>query len=118
MRVFTLRQTFVSDTTLYRAVSENYGVPIHQTARTEVAFQLLLAYDRDVAQNVNLKLRYLFFTEYRHLSVPNHRIDLTLTGKINNYPNANLSGVLLYDRDQDRRIQYSQALAFGILFTL
>ena len=116
--VFTLRQTIVKDTTIRRYVPQNYGVPLNQTTRTELAFQLLADYDRDVARNINLKLRYQFFVDYRHLNVTDHRIDLTLTGKINNIVNANLSGVLLYDQDQDSRIQYSQALAIGLLFTL
>lgn len=45
-------------------------------------------------------------------------LDLTKTGKINKAQNANLTGVLLYDQDQDSRIQYSQALSIGLLFTL
>ncbi len=115
---FTLRQTIVKDTTIRQYVPQNYGVPLNQTARTEVAFQLLADYDRDVAQNINLKFRYQFFADYRNLAATDHRIDLTLTGKINNLVNANLSGVILYDQDQDNRIQYSQALAIGLLFTL
>ncbi|CAN5248453.1 DUF3078 domain-containing protein [soil metagenome] len=116
--VFTLRQTYVNDPVVRLYVPENYGVPLDQTIRTEVAFQALTNIDRDVAKNLNLKLRYLFFVEYRNLGAPDHRIDLTLTGKITNLVNANLSAVLLYDQDQDTHVQYSQALAIGLLFTL
>ncbi|MFD2571953.1 hypothetical protein ACFSUS_15020 [Spirosoma soli] len=45
-----------------------------------------------------------------------HRTGPTLTGKINNIVNANLSGVILYD--QNSSVQYSQALAISLLFTL
>ncbi|GAB3641972.1 hypothetical protein [Spirosoma arcticum] len=46
-----------------------------------------------------------------------HRLDVTLTGKINKALNANLTGVLLYDKNQDSPIQYSQAPSIGLLFT-
>ncbi|CCH54736.1 hypothetical protein BN8_03937 [Fibrisoma limi BUZ 3] len=114
--VLTLRQTFVTDTTVRQYIPENYGVPPDQTSRTEIAFQFVANYDQDFAQN--LKVRYQFFADYRNLAAPDHRVDLTLTGKINKLFNANLSGVLLYDQDQDTRIQYSQALAVGLLLTL
>lgn len=116
--LFTLRQTFVKDPTVRLYVPRNYGVPLDQTVRTELAFQAVVDYDRDIMENINLKLRYLFFADYRHLKAIDQRIDLTLTGKINKLVNANLSGVVLYDQDQDFHIQYSQALALGLLFTL
>lgn len=116
--LLTLRQTFVTDPAVRRYVPQNYGVPLDRTVRTELAFQLVANYDRDVARNVNAKLRYQLFANYGNLAGTDHRLDATLTGKINEVLNANLTGVLLYDQDQDFRIQYSQALSIGLLFTL
>ncbi|WP_254448872.1 DUF3078 domain-containing protein [Spirosoma rhododendri] len=116
--VFTIRQTFVIDPAVRRYVPQNYGVPLDQTVRNEVAFQALFNYDQDIAQNINLKFRYLFFVDYRNLKATDHRLDFTLTGKINSLLNATLNGVVLYDQDQDYQIQYSQALSVGLLLTL
>ena len=115
--VFTVRQTFVADPAVRLYVPRNYGVSLDQTVRTELAFQALFNYDQDIAQNLNLKFRYLFFVDYRNLKASDHRLDFTLTGKINKLLNATLSGVVLYDQDQDYKIQYSQALSAGLLFT-
>ncbi|AUD07573.1 DUF3078 domain-containing protein [Spirosoma pollinicola] len=115
--VFTVRQTFVTDPDVRLYVPRNYGVPLDQTVRTELAFQAIFNYDQDIAQNVNLKFRYLFFADYRDFKASDHRLDFTLTGKINKFLNATLSGVVLYDQDQDFKIQYSQALSAGLLFT-
>lgn len=115
--VLTIRQTFVTDPAVRLYVPRNYGVPLDQTVRTELAFQALFNYDQDIAQNINLKFRYLFFVDYRDLQATDHRLDFTLTGKINKLVNATLSGVILYDQDQDYQVQYSQALSVGFLFT-
>ena len=116
--ILTIRQTFVTDPTVRRYVPKNYGVPLDRTVRNEIAFQLVADYDQDIAQNINLQFRYQLFAEYRDIAATDHRFDLTLTGKINKTLNANLSGVLLYDQDQDLKIQYSQSLSIGLLFTL
>ena len=114
----TVRQTFVTDPTVRQFVPMNYGVPLDRTRRTEVAFQAVASYDRDIAKNVNLNFRYQLFADYTDIAATDHRLDVTLTGKINEWLNANLSGVLLYDQDQDFKIQYSQALSIGLLLTL
>jgi len=116
--VLTLRQTFVTDPAVRLYVPRNYGVPLDRTVRTELAFQALFNYDQDIAQHVNLKVRYLFLIEYGDLAASDHRLDFTLTGKINSLLNATLNGVVLYDQDQDFRLQYSQALSVGFLLTL
>jgi hypothetical protein len=58
-------------------------------------------YDHDIASNISLNFRYQLFATYRDLAATDHRLDLTITGKINKVVNANLSGVVLYDQDQD-----------------
>ena len=45
-----------------------------------------------------------------------HRLDLTLTAKINSVLNVSLGGIVLYDYNQDRAFQYSQNLSLGIAF--
>ncbi|MEX2566583.1 MAG: hypothetical protein WD431_11620 [Cyclobacteriaceae bacterium] len=45
-----------------------------------------------------------------------HRLELTITAKISDIINVTLTGISLYDLDQDPGIQYSQGLALGILF--
>ncbi len=116
--VLTLRQTFVTDVRVRQFVPMNYGVPLDRTMRNELAFQAVASYDRDIAKNINLNFRYQLFADYTDIAATDHRLDLTLTGKINDFLNANLSGVLLYDQDQDFKVQYSQALSIGLLLTL
>lgn len=116
--VLTLRQTFVTDVRVRQFVPMNYGVPLDRTMRSELAFQAVTSYDRDIAKNINLNFRYQLFADYTDIAATDHRLDLTLTGKINDFLKANLSGVLLYDQDQDFKIQYSQALSIGLLLTL
>jgi hypothetical protein len=43
-----------------------------------------------------------------------HRLDLTLTAKVNTLLNVSLGGIVLYDYNQDRAFQYSQNLALGL----
>lgn len=116
--VLTLRQTFVTDPTVRLYVPMNYGVLLDRTMRNELAFQAVASYDQNIARNINLNFRYQLFADYTNIAATDHRLDLTLTGKINDFLNANLSGVLLYDQDQDLKIQYSQALSIGLLLTL
>lgn len=113
----TLRQTFVTDLELYKTEPKNYGVPIGKTLRNEMAFQFIANFDKDVLPNLNLKARALIFSNYEDLAATDVRFDANLTAKINKWVNVNLSGVLLYDQDMDTKIQYSQTLALGFLYT-
>ncbi len=108
----------MTDPTVRLYVPMNYGVLLDRTIRNELAFQAVASYDQDIARNINLNFRYQLFADYSNIAATDHRLDLTLTGKINDFLNANLSGVLLYDQDQDLKIQYSQALSIGLLLTL
>ncbi len=115
------RLTFVTDTTIYRNVPSNYGVDIGETMRYEwLAANILANLDKDIAENLNLKVRYALYANYENLTLEeiDHRLDLTLTAKINKLIDVNLAGILLYDKDQDEDIQLSQSLAIGIVYTL
>jgi hypothetical protein len=115
------RFTFVTDTTIYRNVPNNYGVPIGETVRTEwLSAQIQAMFDKDIAENVNLKWRYLLFANYEEFAFNtiDHRLDLTITAQVTKWLNANLAFVGLYDRDQDDDIQLSQILALGLQYSL
>ncbi|GAB3333415.1 DUF3078 domain-containing protein [Larkinella ripae] len=113
----TLRQTFVTDDSITIGEPARYGVAPGKTVRNEFAFQLIANFDRNIAQNLNLKARYQLFANYETLNAIDHRLDVSLTAKINKYVNVNLTGIILYDKDQDDAIQYSQGLAIGFLYS-
>jgi len=93
-----------------------YGVPIGSTFRNDLAFQVVTAFEKDVFQNVNLKTRYAVFVPYNNFGYINHRLDVAVTAKINRFMNVSLTGVGLYDRNTDLKIQGSQTLAMGLMF--
>lgn len=99
-----------------------YGVKLGRTTRFEVlAAQILAEFDKDIATNVNLKARYLLFANYGSdfaLRRIDHRLDASLTAKVNRYVNVALTGILLYDYDQDTAIQYSQGLTLGLIYSV
>ena len=98
-----------------------YGVDPTRTTRFEwFAFQMLAEFNKDIAKNVNLKWRYLMFVNYQTLDLKkiDHRLDLNLTGKVNNWLTVSLGGILLYDYDQGSRVQLSQAFSLGVLYTV
>lgn len=114
----TARQTFVLDTALYRTNAQNFGVSPGKSFRNELAFQIVSAFDKDIFKNTNLKARYAIFIPYEDIAVNriDHRLDVALTAKINRFMNTSLTGVILYDRDTDVKVQASQTLALGFAF--
>ncbi len=97
-----------------------YGVEVGKTTRIEaLAFQLLAEYNNEIAENLNLKFRYLLFANYETLEMRtiDHRVDINLTAKVNKFVNVSLGGILLYDFDQDSGVQLSQAFSLGFLYT-
>ena len=97
-----------------------YGVRLGDMVRYEwLSTQVQFEYNRDVVTNVNLKLRYLIFSNYENFNFKNtdQRLDVNITAKVNKYINASIGSILLYDRDQDDRLQLSQAFSLGFLYT-
>ena len=95
-----------------------YGVrPCHSTY-WQVGFQALAQLEQPLGNNADLKLRYVLFVDYARLRLvdTSHRLDLTLTAKVNSIINVSLGGIVLYDYNQDQGFQYSQNLALGIVF--
>lgn len=115
-----VRQTIVANKELYVNTPDqrNYGVPIGRVLRNEVALMQVVAnFDKNIAENVNLKWRYMMFANYRKLNAIDHRIDAMLTAKVNKYLNVNLGAILLFDKDQSPDVQFAQTLALGFLYT-
>ena len=112
----TARQTFVLDTTIYRTNPNNFGVVKGKTFRNELAFQIVTAYEKEIFTNVTLKTRYNMFIPYDNFGHIDHRLDVNMVAKINKFMNVSLTGVGLYDRDTDTKIQASQNFALGLTF--
>jgi hypothetical protein len=119
----TARQTFVLDTSLVRINSlaensgfNNYGVPAGATFKNELAFQVVSNFDKEIAKNLNLKMRYLVFIPYDRLDYTNHRLDVELRARVNKFMNVTVTGVGLYDKNTTDKIQASQTLALGMVF--
>lgn len=120
---FSPRVTIVADNNgRFDAVSTTspYGVVVGENTRFEwLAFQMVAEFNKDIAENVNLKWRYMMFANYETLEAKtiDHRLDLNLTAKVNRFVNVSLGGILLYDFDQDSGVQLSQAFSLGVLYT-
>jgi hypothetical protein len=119
---FSPRLTVVRDPTRFQGSPTDiiYGVdPGHSTRWEVLAAQALAELDQPLGPNANLKARYVLFGNYETFTPQkvDHRLDLAITAKVNKYINVSLSGILLYDYDQDPGVQYSQSLALGILLS-
>ncbi len=113
------RFTFVTDPEIINNVPLNYGVPQGRQVRTEwLAFQLFATWDKEVNENLSIQSRYQLFSNYETLAFKtiDHRLDLTITAKITRFVDVTFTSINVYDIDMDPGIQYSQALALGILY--
>ncbi len=112
----TARQTFLLDTTLYKNNPKNFGVEIGKRFKNELAFQSVADFDKDIAPNLNLKMRYLLFASYENISNIDQRLDVTVIAKVNRLVNVTVGATALYDDNFSGKIQYSQNLALGVMF--
>lgn len=123
MSPFAPRVTIVSDNNgRFDAVdpAKPYGVTKGESIRYEwLALQIQAEFDKDIAKNLNLKWRYLMFANYETLELKtiDHRLDIGLTAKVNNFMNVNIGGILIYDIDQDLKAQLAQAFSLGISYS-
>jgi hypothetical protein len=116
---FSPRFTFVTDETIINNVPENYGVPAGQTMRAEwLAFQLFATWNKKFSENLTLNSRYQMFANLETLGFKtiDHRLDFTIIAKVSKYVDVTFTSINVYDIDMDPGIQYSQALALGILY--
>ena len=113
----TARQTFVYDERIAPdGDGKRFGVEEGKNIKNDLAFQVTANLDRDLAKNFNVKSRYNLFADYKDVSDPSHRLDVTFTANVTRIINVSLSGIMIYDSDVDPNVQYSQALAMGITF--
>jgi hypothetical protein len=97
-----------------------YGVTPPKQTRQEFGGQILAEFNKDLMKNFNLKFRYLMYANYQNLSgeLIDHRLDISLTAKVNQFINVNINGILLYDHDQDAALQASETMSLGFLYTI
>jgi hypothetical protein len=119
---FSPRVTIVSDVNRFVTATNllPYGVKPGESTRFQwLAFQLLAEFNKDIAPNLNLKWRYIMFADYEILELNkiDHRLDLTLTAKVNKFINVSVGGIGMYFFNQDKDVQVSQALTLGVLYT-
>lgn len=117
----TARQTIVrSDAVLEGVVKDRgrYGLDPGKHFRNELAFQSVANFEKDIAKNMNLKARYLIFASYDSFAWNkiDHRMDATLTARVNRLINVSLTGTLYYDKDTDEKIQAFQGLNLGLMY--
>lgn len=113
----TARQTFVLSNSVHpNGTTDAYGVHYGQKVINQLAFQVVSNIDKDIAKNMNLKARYLIFIPYNTPFNMTHRLDATLTAKINRLVNVTVNGTLLYDPNTSDRIQAYQSLALGVTY--
>jgi hypothetical protein len=120
---FSPRVTIVADNNgRFDAVDtvKPYGVNVGSNTRYEwLAFQMQAEFNKDIAENLNLKFRYLMFANYETLDLKtiDHRLDIGLVAKVNRFMNVSIGGILIYDYDQDLGVQLAQAFNLGISYS-
>ncbi len=116
----TARQTILMDSRIAPGIDDPsvYGVDPGKNFRNDLAFQLTANLDRNLSKNLNLKARYNMFADYKELNDPDHRLDAVLTAKVTSLVNVSLTGILVYNSNESSRVQYSQALALGLTYSL
>jgi Protein of unknown function (DUF3078) len=113
----TARQTFVLDTTIHNNQPTNYGVPIGHTVYNELAVQIVAAIDKDLMKNLHINARYAIFIPYiQPIAYISHRIDATLTAKVNRLIAVTVNGTFLYDRKTAPGLQGTEGLALGVIY--
>jgi hypothetical protein len=114
----TAKQTFVLDTTIYHNQPDNYGVLPGHTFINQLAFQVVGSVDKDIMKNLHLTARYALFVPYQQaLAYTTHRLDATLTAKVNRLINVTMNGTFLYDKNTSSKPQGTEGLALGMNFT-
>lgn len=97
-----------------------YGVDPNDNGRFEwYTFQLTADFKKDIAEHINLKWRYLLFANYETFEFDkiDHRLEVKLGAKVNNFIDVNLGIVMLYDYDQHPEIQLNQVFALGLVYS-
>jgi hypothetical protein len=123
-----LRQTIFDGTNEMRELIDGtrqaaFGVPLGQTIKNDVGIMQIVAnFDKDIAQNINLKMRYQLFMDANKIAQMDNRLDVKVAAKINKYFSATFDFIALYDDDlgnneQRYSIQWAHNLGLGFLYT-
>jgi Protein of unknown function (DUF3078) len=113
----TARQTFMLDTTIYKNVSGNYGVPIDHKIFNQLAVQVVAEIDKDLTKTIHINARYAIFVPYiQPLAYTSHRIDATLTAKVTRLIAMTVNATMLYDKTSSASIQGTEGLALGVMY--
>lgn len=110
----SLRQTFISDTSL----SDRYGLDDEEWFRNEAGFTVIMNYDQEIWTNVT----YSGYIEtFSNLQESLLRTDIIFTnelvGRINDYLTTNFEFALQYDDDITKALQIKQILSVGLNYT-
>lgn len=113
----TARQTFVLDKNVFNGQQQAYGVDSGKTIRTDIAFQMVAIFDKDIAKNMHLNARYDMFVPYGEpLINTRHRFDALLAAKVNRLINVSINATVLFDKKTSADIQATEGLSLGVLY--
>jgi hypothetical protein len=113
----TARQTFVLDTSIYHNQTDNYGVTPGHTIFNQIAFQGVATVDKDLMPNLHINVRYALFIPYtQSIAFISHRVDATLTAKVNRLIAVTFNGSLLYDKNTAPQAQGTEGLGLGMIY--
>jgi hypothetical protein len=114
----TAKQTFLTDTSLYHNLPANYGVKPGHSFYNQLAFQGVATVDKDIMKNLHLNARYAIFIPYvQPFAYTTHRLDATLTAKVNRLIAVTMNGTFLYDKNTSKSPQATEGLAMGVAYT-
>lgn len=111
----------------YPAITKDqvkFGLEVGEKMKNDLAFQITANLDKNITPTINLKSRYNLFADYKEIGKPDHRLDATVSAKVSRFVNVSMSGIMLYDNawvieeDTKAKLQFSQALALGVLVSL
>jgi hypothetical protein len=119
----TIRQTFVNNKQVFNNTANesdiSYGLERGKTVLNELGMQAVIAFDKNITDNFNLKWRYQTFLAYAPEAKPiDHNVNLIATSKIGKYFNVNFTLIGIYDADQVKSFQLSQGLSAGFSLAL
>jgi hypothetical protein len=111
----SLRQTFISDTSL----SQRYGLDEGDWFRNEAGFTLIINYEREIWENVKYS-GYLETFSNLQKSLLSTDVVFTneLVGRINSYLTTNFEFALQYNDDITNALQIKQILSVGLSFNI
>lgn len=117
---FAPRFTFATNEDALINVPNRYGVDPDKNIRQEwFAAQIMADLNKDLTENINLKVRYIMYINYEtfELNKIDHRLDAILSAKVWKYIDVNFNFIMLYDYDQDSGVQFSEALGVGFVYS-